>query len=148
MNAVLFSMSEEDVKLALRHPLGCVGSDGLAFAADGPLATGAPHPRSYGTFPRLLGRYVREQGLLPLPEAVRKITSWPAQRLGVTDRGIIAAGKRADLVVFDAATITDTATYQQPHQYPQGIAQVIVGGKVAVDHGVQSRQRSGGVLRL
>jgi len=148
VNAVLFSMSEEDVKLALRHPLGCVGSDGLAFAADGPLATGAPHPRSYGTFPRLLGRYVREQGLLPLPEAVRKISSWPAQRLGVTDRGIIAAGKRADLVVFDAATITDTATYQQPHQYPQGIAQVIVGGKVAVDHGVQSRQRSGGVLRL
>lgn len=148
VNAVLFSMSEDDMKLALAHPLGCVGTDGLAFAADGPLATGAPHPRSYGTFPRLLGRYVREQRLMPLEEAVRKITSWPAARLGVKDRGAIAESKRADLVVFDPDTIIDTATYEEPHHYPVGIAQVIIAGRVAVKHGEQADERHGGVVRL
>jgi N-acyl-D-amino-acid deacylase len=148
VNAVLFSMSEEDMNLALTHPLGCVATDGLAFAPAGPLAIGAPHPRCYGTFPRLLGHYVRERGLLSLEEAVRKVTSCPAARLGVTDRGIIAAGKRADLMVFDADAIADTATYDDPHRYPVGIAAVIVGGQVAVENGVQSEERFGGVLRI
>lgn len=148
VNAVLFSMSEEDMNLALTHPLGCVATDGLAFAPDGPLAVGAPHPRCYGTFPRLLGHYVRERGLLSLEEAVRKITSWPAARLGVTDRGTIAEGKRADLVVFDANTIIDIATYDDPHRYPEGIEAVIVGGQVAAQGGVQSSDRHGGVLRV
>ncbi len=148
VNAVLFSMSEEDMNLALAHPLGCVATDGLAFAPDGPLAVGAPHPRCYGTFPRLLGHYVRERGLLSLEEAVRKITSWPAARLGVTDRGTVTDGKRADLMVFDAGAIADTATYDDPHRYPEGIAAVIVGGQVAVEDGVQSEERHGGVLRV
>ncbi len=147
-NAVLFSMAEEDMNRALAHHLGCVCTDGLAFAPDGPLATGAPHPRSYGTFPRLLGHYVRERGLLSLEEAVRKVTSWPAERLGVTDRGVVAEGKRADLMVFDADTIIDTATYDAPHQYPKGIDAVIVNGEVAVRSGVQSERHHGGVLRV
>jgi len=147
VNVVIFSMCEQDMQKALAHPLGCVATDGLAFAPDGPLSSGCPHPRSYGTYPRLLGKCVREEGVLGLEEAVRKITSLPASRLGLTDRGLIAPGKRADLVIFDPERIIDTATYAEPHQFPVGIERVIVAGQVAVHSTEQSAERHGGALR-
>lgn len=133
VNACLFSMSEEDMRLALAHPLACIATDGLAFAPYGSLARGNPHPRCYGTFPRVLGRYVRELGLLTLPEAVRKCTSWPASRLQLADRGLLRPGYWADLVLFNPATIADTATYTDPHSYPVGIELVVVNGEVTVE---------------
>ncbi len=147
VSAVFFSMSEEDMRQALTHPLGCIATDGLAFAPEGPAHLGNPHPRSYGTYPRLLGKYVREEKLMPIEEAVRKCTSWPAERMGLTDRGRIARGLRADLVIFDHRRIIDTATYEQPHQFPRGIEFVIVGGKIAVEQGRQNTERFGAALR-
>jgi len=134
-NACFFSMCEEDVRAALRHPVGCIGTDGMVFAPYGSLSRGAPHPRSYGTFPRLLGKYVRDERLVSLAEAVRKCTSLPASRLGLTDRGRIAVGMKADIIAFDAENVADAATYEAPHQYPQGIELVIVNGCVVIQHG-------------
>ena len=147
VSIVLFSMSEDDMRTCLRHPLGCVGTDGLVFAPYGPLSRGKPHPRSYGTFPRVLGRYVREEGLLPLEEAVRKCTSLPAARLGLTDRGLLRPGMRADIVVFDPATILDTATFEDPHRHPEGIAWVIVNGVLTVDGSAHLNPGAGQVVR-
>lgn len=147
VSIVLFSMSEEDMRTCLCHPLGCVGTDGLVFAPYGPLSRGKPHPRSYGTFPRVLGRYVREEGLLPLEEAVRKCTSLPATRLGLTDRGLLKPGMRADIVVFDSATILDAATFEDPHRHPEGIAWVIVNGAVTVDGDEHLNPGAGQVVR-
>lgn len=147
VSIVLFSMSEDDMRTCLRHPLGCVGTDGLVFATHGPLSRGKPHPRSYGTFPRVLGRYVREEGLLPLEEAVRKCTALPAARLGLTDRGLLQPGMRADIVVFDPATILDTATFEDPHRHPDGIAWVIVNGVIAVAGDEHRDPGAGEVLR-
>jgi N-acyl-D-aspartate/D-glutamate deacylase len=93
-----------------------------------------PHPRTYGTFPRVLARYVRQEKLLSLPEAIRKMTSLPASRFGVKDRGVIARGKKADLVLFDASTIEDRATYENPNQYPVGIKAVVVNGQIVVEN--------------
>ncbi|MCE5240952.1 D-aminoacylase [bacterium] len=132
VSVCLFSMNEDDMKLALAHPLGCVATDGLAFAPYGALAKGRPHPRSYGTYPRLLGHYVREEKLLSLPEAIRKCTSLPASRLALTDRGLLREGYAADITVFDPETIADRATYADPHQYPVGVAHVIVNGALTV----------------
>jgi N-acyl-D-amino-acid deacylase len=146
VSACFFSMDEADMKLALAHPLGCVATDGLAFAPYGPLSQGRPHPRSYGTYPRLLGRYVREQKLLSLPEAIRKCTSLPASRVGLTDRGLLREGLAADLTVFDPATIADTATYADPHQYPLGIVHVIVNGALTVTRGEHTGAGAGAVL--
>lgn len=147
VSVCLFSMSEEDMKLALAHPLGCVATDGLAYAPYGPLAQAQPHPRSYGTFPRLLGRYVREEKLLSLPEAVRKCTSLPASRLALADRGLLCEGCAADVVVFDPATIADTADYGNPHQYPVGLAWVIVNGQITVDGAHHTGVGAGTILR-
>lgn len=132
VSVCLFSMSEEDMKLALAHPLGCVATDGLAYAPYGELARSKPHPRSYGTFPRLLGRYVREEKLLSLPEAIRKCTSLPASRLAITDRGLLKEGFAADITVFDPEAIIDRADYGDPHQYPVGISLVMVNGLITV----------------
>ncbi len=132
VNACFFSMCEEDMRLALAHPLGCVATDGLAFAPYGPLAQGRPHPRSYGTYPRLLGKYVREEKLLSLSEAIRKCTAWPASRIGLGNRGQLQEGMWADIVVFEPERIIDTATYTNPHQYPQGLLYVFVNGILAV----------------
>ena len=132
VNACFFSMCEEDMRLALAHEAGCVGTDGLVFAPYGALARGAPHPRSYGTYPRVLGKYVREEGLLAPPEAIRKCTSFPASRLGLTDRGRITPGCKADVVVFAPDGIRDTATFAAPHQYPSGIEMVIVNGQIVI----------------
>ncbi len=142
-----FAMSEENLERILAHPLGMVCSDGGAFAVDGPTRRGSPHPRGAGSFPRVLGRYVRERKILPLPEAIRKLTSLPADRLRLGERGRLAVGKAADVVVFDPARIADTATYERPFQYPVGISLVIVNGQVALRDGVRSRVLTGRALR-
>jgi N-acyl-D-amino-acid deacylase len=148
VSCVLWSMTDDDVREFLRHPLGTIGTDGLAYAPYGPLSSGAPHPRCYGTFPRFLGHYVRDEGLLPLPEAIRKCTSLPASRLKLTDRGLIREGNWADVVVFDPAAIAERSDYGRPHVYPQGIDLVIVNGNVAArGHESNEADRQGTALR-
>ena len=132
---VYFQLDEADVCRVLAHPLGMIGSDGSVAAPYGPLSEGKPHPRSYGTHPRVLGRYVRELGLLTWEEAIRKMTSAPAQRLGLVAKGIVRPGLDADLVVFDPATVSDRATFDEPHQYPDGINHVLVNGELVVSGG-------------
>ena len=147
IGCVYFIMSEKDLSLALRQPWVGIGSDGSALATEGPLRSGVPHPRSFGTFPRVLGRYVREQQVLSLEEAVRKMTSLPAAILGLADRGTIAAGKRADVVLFDPATVADLATFEDPFKYPVGIDTVVVNGTLVLDAGQHTGARPGKVLR-
>jgi len=144
---IVFSMCEEDVRRVMRSPLTMVGTDGTAAAPYGPLGLGKPHPRWYGTFPRILGRYVREEGVLSLEEAVRKMTSLPAQKLGLHDRGLIREGMHADITVFDPTEVSDRATFAQPHQYPQGIEYVFVNGRVVVERGEHTGALPGRVLR-
>ena len=129
-------MDEPDVRRVLAHPLCMIGSDGI------PSPTGKPHPRLYGTFPRVLGTYCRDERLFPLEEAVRKMTSLPAQRMNLPDRGELREGYAADIVIFDPDTINDTATYEDPRQYPTGIEYVIVNGEVAAERGKQTPVRS------
>lgn len=145
--AVYFMMSEEDVKETLRLPWVTIGSDGYAFRPDGILGAGKPHPRSYGTFPRVLGKYVREESVLPLPEAIRKMTSLCAEKLGITDRGLLRPGMKADITVFNAETVVDQATFDNPHQYPVGIPHVIVNGTVVLENGEHTEATPGRVLR-
>ncbi len=140
---IFHALHEDDVERIMRHPWTAIASDGrLVRPGDG-----HPHPRWYGTFPRVLGHYVRERGVLTLEEAVRKMTSLPADRLGMTDRGRIREGLRADIVVFDPETVIDRATFEDPHQYPDGIPWVIVGGTVTVEEGRFLDLRPGRVLR-
>jgi len=141
---VIFYGDEEDMEIVLRSPLSSFCSDSWATA---PRMGGKPHPRVYGTFPRVLGRYVRERRILSLEEAVRKMTSLPAGKLGLQDRGLIREGFWADIVVFDPNTVMDKATYQDPHQYPQGIHYVIVNGQVVVERGNHTGRLPGKVLR-
>ncbi len=138
---VAFGMSEDDVKTVMRHPTTFIGSDGIE------LETGKPHPRVYGTFPRVLGKYVREEEVLSLEEAISKMTSLPAKKLGLIDRGLLAEGMHADITVFDANTIRDKATYQDPHNFPEGIHHVIVNGEFAVRAGKQTDAKPGKVMR-
>ncbi len=144
---VYFIMSEDDVKLALTQPWVAIGSDGSALSIEGPLRSGVPHPRNFGTFPRVLGKYVREEKVIPLEDAVRKMTSLPADTLQLPDRGTIAAGKWADLVIFDPAEVRDTATFENPFSYPQGIDTVVVNGTVVLDEGTHTGTKPGKVLR-
>ena len=145
--AVFFTMSEDDVRTALKHPMGSICTDGLAFCPDGPGRIGHPHPRSYGAFPRFIGRYCREEGLLGMAEAVRKCTSLPAGRLGLKDRGLLREGYVADVVLFDPDRVMDTATYAEPHRLSEGIEFVIVGGVVSVAEGKFTGRLGGKVLR-
>jgi len=131
----------------LRHPASMVGSDGTAIAADGPRATALVHPRFYGAHARVLGRYVRDLGLLSLEEAVNKMTGRPAHRLGLRDRGRLAPGLAADLTVFDPLRVADRATFEQPHQYAAGVPHVMVAGQWVVRNGEPTGARPGGVLR-
>jgi len=142
-----FAMSEENLDRILAHPLGMVCSDGGAFAIDGPSRRGSPHPRGLGTFPRVLGRYVRARKALTLEQAVRKMTAMPAARLRLTDRGRIAPKLAADLVVFDPATVIDKATYEEPFQYPEGIRAVVVNGQLALRDGERTKAAAGKTLR-
>jgi N-acyl-D-amino-acid deacylase len=141
-----FGMNEETTEMVLKHPFVMVGSDGSSLAPYGPLSEGKPHPRNYGTFPRFLGYYVRERKLLPLPEAIKKVTSQPAAKLGLKDRGALEQGNFADIVVFDPKTIADKATFIEPHQYPVGIDFVLVNGTTVIDQGKHTEKLPGKVL--
>jgi N-acyl-D-amino-acid deacylase len=145
--AIFHEMSEEDVKRVISHPLACVGSDGEAEAPYGPMGEYTSHPRSYGTFPRAISRYALDLGLMPLEEVVRKMTSSPAQRIGLPDRGVLAKGMKADVVIFDPARIRDMATYDDSHRYPEGVRYVIVNGAITVEDGEHTKERAGQVLR-
>lgn len=140
-------MKPENVAKVLAHPLVMVGSDGSSMAPVGSAAQSKPHPRSYGTFPRVLGHYVREEGVLSLPEAIRKMTSMPADQIGLPDRGRIAVGKKADLVLFDRERVEDAATFENPHQYSPGIHHVFVNGEPVVSADHHTSARPGKALR-
>jgi N-acyl-D-amino-acid deacylase len=138
-----FGMSEENVEAKLAHPHSVVCSDGGAYAPYGPLSEGVPHPRTYGAFPRVLGKYVRERGIMPLETAIHKMTKAPADRLRLGDRGMIAPGLRADLVAFDPVHVIDRATFENPHQYPDGVPHVWVGGVSVIQEGEHTDARPG-----
>lgn len=143
---IIFSMKEDNLKKILAHPLVGIGCDGAAIAPYGKLSQGKPHPRHYGTFPRVLGKYIREEKLIPLAEMIRKMTSRPAERLGFKQRGSLQKGFHADIVIFDEATVADKATWQQPHQYPQGIKYVIVNGQPVIQQGEHTGSLPGQIL--
>jgi dihydroorotase/N-acyl-D-amino-acid deacylase len=136
---VIHLMHEDDVERVIAHPASMIGSDAIP-------APGKPHPRLAGTFVRVLGHYVRERELLDLPTAVRKMTAMPAARFGLRDRGVLAPGKIADVVVFDPATVIDRATYEQPLLTPIGVRAVIVNGRVAVRDDAATGLRAGVML--
>jgi len=141
--AIFHMMNEEDVERILRHPATMIASDGEVpvFGKE------APHPRSYGTFARVLGVYVREKKVLTLEDAIRKMSSYPAARVGITDRGLLRPGMKADIVVFDANRIIDKATFTNPHAYAEGVSHVLVNGVLVVDAGKVTKNRPGRVLR-
>jgi N-acyl-D-aspartate/D-glutamate deacylase len=128
---------EEDLRSVLHHGAAAIGSDGLALDPDGPTGAGRPHPRSYGCYPKLLGRVVREDRTLSLERAVQMATSIPASRAGLSDRGMIREGAFADMIVFDPARVIDCATFEEPAQFPKGIQHVIVNGVPIVTDGEQ-----------
>jgi dihydroorotase/N-acyl-D-amino-acid deacylase len=144
---VVFAMTEEDLRMGMAQPWVSFCTDASARATDGPLYEGKPHPRAYGSFPRILGKYVREEKLLSLEEAVRKMTSLPAQRVRLKDRGILKPGFYADITIFDPATVTDKATFENPHQYSEGVSHVLVNGKLVWDNGAFTGNLPGMVLR-
>jgi len=146
-DCILAIMDEQDVRAALVDPLVAIGTDSAAKAEDGPLAESKAHPRGWGSFPRILGHYVRDQRLMPLEEAVRKMTSRPAARVGLHDRGIIRRGFKADVTVFDPATIRDVATFDDPNHYSVGVRHVIVNGRPVLTDGQLTSERAGLVLR-
>ena len=146
IGAVYAHHTEEDMNLALSQPWCSVGSDGSAYATDGPLRRGNPHPRNFGTFPRVLGVYVRERELLRLEDAVRKMTAMNAAKIGLRDRGLLAAGYMADITVFDGQKVIDRATYTEPFQYSEGVQYVIVNGQVVLDNGRHTGARPGRAL--
>ncbi len=146
-SAIFFIMSEEDVIEAMKQPWVSVGTDYPAVRTDGPLSTWKPHPRAYGSYPRILRRYVRDLKVLTLEEALRKMTSLPAQRLGLAGRGLLVPGYFADVVLFDLDRIRDLATFEQPHQYSTGVEYVIINGQPVLDKGQMTSARPGRVLR-
>jgi N-acyl-D-amino-acid deacylase len=143
---VYFHHSEDDMRYALKQPFVSVGSDGGALKTEGPLSAGHPHPRYYGTFPRVLGRYVREAKLLTLEDAVRKMTSANAAKIRVYDRGLLRPGQWADVTIFNPETIIDHATFEQPHQYASGVEYVIVNGQTVLEKGKHTGARPGVIL--
>ena len=148
IDIVHHSMSEDDVRYVMAKEWIAIGSDSRANAPYGPLSFGSPHPRSYGTFPRVLGRYARDERVVSLEDAVRKMTSLPASRLRLRDRGVLRDGAAADVVVFDPQRVADRATYDDPHRYPDGMPFVIVNGALAVERGETTSARAGRFLRL
>lgn len=139
--------TDEDMNRALAQPWCSIGSDGHAFAIDGPLRRGHPHPRSFGTFPKVLGEYVRQRHLLSLEDAVRKMTSLNAAKIGLVDRGLLRPGQFADVVVFDPDRVIDRATYLEPFHYPEGIALVVVNGRIVLEGDRATGERPGRALR-
>ena len=144
---VIFYGDEDDVKRIMKHPLHMVGTDAGCCTVEGPFCRGKPHPRHYGTYPKILGRYVREEGTLTWIEAIRKMTSFPAQRFGILDRGLLRPGMWADITIFNPETVIDRATYKDPHMFPAGIPYVIVNGGLTISEGKYTGNRSGITLR-
>ena len=142
-----FSLNEQNFKRIMCHPLVVIGSDGWALAPYGELGKDKPHPRSYGTFPRLLGRYVRDEKIMSLAHAIEKMTSITAMRFGLAGRGQIRENYFADIVIFDPDTVEDLATWSDPNRYPRGIEYVIVNGKVVIDQGEHTGILPGRVLK-
>ena len=147
VQAIFFNMSEDDVATVMSSPFSCIGSDASARAKSGVTAQGYPHPRTFGTFPRVFGRYVRGRHTLELAEAIRRMTSLPADIFGLADRGRLAIGAYADLVLFDPDTVRDTATYEDPFEYPLGIERVWVNGRTVARDGVPTGALPGRILR-
>jgi N-acyl-D-amino-acid deacylase len=147
VGAVFFKMCEDDVATVLSADFCCIGSDASIRALSGPTARGVPHPRTFGTFPRVFGRYVRGRRTLELVDAVRRMTALPAAIFGLRERGTIEVGNYADLVVFDTETIRDTATYEAPYQFPLGISHVFVNGRPVIHTGEFTKNLPGHVLR-
>jgi N-acyl-D-amino-acid deacylase len=144
--AVMFGMNEEDVRRVMQSPYGMIASDGSAVSPEGVLGQGNPHPRYYGTFPRVLGHYVRD-GVITLQEAVRKMTSAPAQKIGLKDRGLLREGYKADIVLFDPDTVKDEATFINPHRFASGIPYVIVNGIIVIEKCEHTRKLPGRTIR-
>jgi len=147
IGTVYFSQSEDVVRTALKLPWVSFCSDAASLAPEGVFLKSNPHPRAYGSFARVLGRYVRDEGLLPLEEAIRKLTSLPADNLKVDRRGRLREGFFADVVVFDPATIQDHATFVEPHQYATGVAHVVVNGVQVIENGEHTGATPGRVVR-
>jgi dihydroorotase/N-acyl-D-amino-acid deacylase len=146
-SCIISIMTEDDVRTALRHPLVSIDTDSETRAEDGPLSVSKSHPRAWGTFPRILGKYVREEKLLALEEAVRKMTSRPAARVGLSDRGVLRPGLAADVTVFDPATIRDVSTFEDPNHYSVGVRYVLVNGRAVIEEGKITAERPGRILR-
>lgn len=146
-SCITFIMDEDDVRTALRHPLVSIDTDSSARAEDGPLAESKSHPRAWGTFARILGKYVRDERLMSLEEAIRKMTSRPAARVGLLDRGIVRPGFAADLTLFDPVAIRDVSTFEDPNRYSEGVRFVIVNGRVVLENGRFTDERPGRALR-
>jgi dihydroorotase/N-acyl-D-amino-acid deacylase len=146
-SVAVFGMSESDVALALQQPWVSVGSDDSATSPEGILGVDHPHPRAYGTFPRILAKYVRAEGKLSLPDAIRKFTALAAQRERLSDRGVIKIGMWADLVVFDPGAIHDVATYDDPNRFSEGMSYVLVNGVPVIEQGKMTGALPGKVLR-
>ena len=142
-SAIYHAMSEEDVKRIMAHPQTIIASDGRITAFE----KGFPHPRVHGTFPRVIGHFARDEKVITIAEAIRKMTSLPAARMGLDDRGLIKEGYKADLVLFDEERIIDKATFEKPHQYPEGIELVMLNGKIALRDDALSNERHGVILR-
>jgi len=145
--AIYFMMSEDDLRAALRSPFVSICTDSGARATDGPLAGSKSHPRGWGTYPRILGRYVRDEHLLTLEEAVHKMTGLAASQVGLRERGTLRVGNFADITIFDPNTVRDRATFENPNQYPEGIPYVIINGKISVDGGKRTTALAGQVIR-
>jgi N-acyl-D-amino-acid deacylase len=144
---VIFMMKEENLKRILAHPLVSVGTDGSSLAPYGPLGLGKPHPRHYGTFPRVLGKYIRQEKILPWETMIRKMTSVAAEKFHFAKRGLVKKGCFADLVVFNPETVLDKATWVEPHRYPVGIEYVLVNGQVVVERGEHTGRLPGKILK-
>jgi N-acyl-D-aspartate/D-glutamate deacylase len=147
VGAAYFAMSEDDVEEIMRDPYTMIGSDGVAAAPVGQLGEDKIHPRTYGTFPRVLGEYVRRRSVISLEESVRRMTSLPASRMRISDRGCVEPGYYADLVVFNPDKVVDLATFDNPHQFSTGIEHVLVNGRMAIRNGRQTDSLAGKVLR-
>jgi N-acyl-D-aspartate/D-glutamate deacylase len=147
IGAIYAHHTESDMNVALIQPWCSIGSDGSALAIEGPLKRGHPHPRNFGTFPRVLGEYVRSRQILRLEDAVRKMTSLNASKVGLYERGLLRTGLSADVTIFDPNEVVDRSTYLEPFQYSRGIEYVIVNGQIVLDQGRPTDVRPGRALR-
>jgi N-acyl-D-aspartate/D-glutamate deacylase len=146
-SAIYFMMSEDDMRAAMQAPFVSFCTDSGSRATDGPLAGSKSHPRGWGSYPRILGRYVRGERLLLLEAAIHKMTAAPAARVGLRDRGLLRPGMFADITVFDPLKVIDRATFESPNQYPEGIEYVFVNGQISVDKGQRTSALAGRALR-